>query len=202
MRIVNDEGIVVYEKTKYVTLHDFSTWSSAFYGERYLASIYIAPEDIAQGTTSSGNVFFTVTVGDWGFDESKVSTSELPTLDLTKLCSLDLPKLPQECKYTFSGKVYSKVKISQLSYEFKESHDGTVKLYLYFSGQKTYDYKGNSNSGSCKIGWKLYDEEGYVIKSGTCYTSDLSTGEKFKNEEEVIYNLEPGHYSIKLINVK
>ncbi len=203
IRIENDDGVVVYEKTKYVNMHDFGTWTSAFYGERYLAAVYISPEDIMESSSSDGNVYFTVTTGDYYFDESKVSVSELPKADLTKQCSLDMPSLPRDLTYSSSsGKVYSKVNVTQMTYEFKENYDGTMCLTLYFSGQKTYDYKGDGNSSACRIGWKLYDEEGYVIKTGTCYTSALETGEKFKNEEDSIYNLEPGHYSIKLINVE
>ncbi len=202
MRIENDAGVVVYKKTRYVTLHDFGNWTSSFYGEQYLASVYISPDDITEGTSSTGNVYFTVKTGKCIFDESKVSASDLPKADLTKQCTLDMPNLPRELTYSvLSDEVYSKVNVTQMSYEFKENNDGTMRLILYFTGQKTYDYKGDNNNSSCQIGWKLYDDEGYVIKTGTCYTSSLETGEKFKNEEETIYDLEPGHYSIKLVNV-
>lgn len=201
MRIENGDEIV-YEKTHYITPNEFSTWTNAFYGERYLASVAIDPADIADGSSSSGNVYFTVTTGDYYFDESKVTASQLPKVDKTVSCSLELPSVPKELSYSFSsGKVYSKVNITNISYEFTESYDGTMKLSIYFTGQKTYDNEGGGHSSPCQIGWKLYDADGYVVKSGTCYTTALEKDEKFKNCEESIYSLEPGIYSLKLANV-
>ena len=202
IRIENDKGVIVYKKTHYLTPHNFSTWTSTFYGERYLASVYIDPADIMEGESSSGNVYFTVTNGNYYFDESKVSASDLPKIDLTNACSLTTSSVPVTLTYSSSsGRVYSKVHIANLTYDFTESHDGTVCLTLYFTGEKTYDSEGDGNSSSCRIGWKLYDEEGYVIETGTCNTSSLETGEKFKNCEEKIYSLEPGKYSLKLMDV-
>ena len=112
-----------------------------------------------------------------------------------------LPDAPITVSYnSSSGKLYSKVSISNMNYSFEESYDGKVSLTIYFTGQKTYDYKGDNSSSSCKIGWKLYDEDGYVVKSGTAYTADLETGEKFKDSEETIYGLEPGQYTLKILD--
>ena len=204
IRIVNDDDVTVFEDTRYVTMADYGTWTNAFYGERLLGAIYIKPEEITEGATESGSVFFSVyQPGYWSFDESKVSASELPKVDITETCSLTLPVLPKTLSYSSSsGKVYSKVNITGMTYEFEENYNGTVTLNLYFTGQKTYDYKGENNSSTCKIGWKLYDAEGFVVKSGTAYTTALETDEKFKNCEESIYGLEPGSYTLKLINVE
>lgn len=203
VRIENDEGVIVYEDTHYLTPHDFSTWTSVLHGERYLASVRIDPEKITESNSSSGTVYFTVTNGYIYFEESEVSASELPKVNKAALCSLDTSPVPTEISYSSSsGRLYSKVNITELSYEFSESYDGSVSLTLFFTGQKTYDYEGDNKSSSCKIGWKLYDEEGFVVKTGTCYTSSLEAGEKFKKCEETIYSLEPGAYSLKLVNVE
>lgn len=81
-------------------------------------------------------------------------------------------------------------------------YDGEVTLTLFFAGQKKYDYVGDSISTPCRIGWKLIDADGYVIETGTCYTSALETGERFRNCDEVIYSLKPGEYSLKLMDVR
>ncbi len=73
-------------------------------------------------------------------------------------------------------------------------------MTLRFTGEKTYESKGDNYSSKCRTGWKLYDEEGYVVKSGTCYTSSVEQGEKYKDSEETIYSLTPGKYSLKIIN--
>lgn len=204
VKIVNDNNETVYEETHYVTMNDFGMWTSSLYGERLLASIYIDPDEIEKGTTRNGAVNFTVKQpGYLSFDEMKITTTDLPKTDETENCSLILPALPQLLvdKY-LSDKVYSRVKITEMSYEFEENIDGSVDLHIYYVGQKLYDYKGKTNNDSCKIGWKLYDSEGYVIKSGTTYTVDLEMDEKFKGCEEIIYNLEPGTYRLKILDVE
>ena len=200
IKIVNDDGNVVYQKTRYVTPQEFMTWTNSLYGDRLLGSVYIPPEDISAGGSSGGSIYFEASTGNYFFDQIMLSASELPKVDLVKECSLELPDLPCELEESFSETVYSKVVIDQISYEFKENFDGKMTLKLSFTGKKMFDYKGNQNSSSCRIGWKLYDEEGYVIDSGTCITSSLEVGEKFKNTEESIYNLAPGTYSLKLID--
>ena len=74
-------------------------------------------------------------------------------------------------------------------------------MKIYFTGKKTYDSDGKSNSDSCWIGWKLYDEEGYVVKSGTAFTQDVCEGEGFKRYEETIWSLEKGTYRLELTSV-
>lgn len=72
---------------------------------------------------------------------------------------------------------------------------------ITFSGQKTYDSKGIGQSRQFKVGWKLYDSEGYVIKDGAAYSTSIKVGEKFKNCEGSIYNLEPGEYTLEIMGV-
>ena len=69
---------------------------------------------------------------------------------------------------------------------------------------ETYDKNGSSNSSYFKISYKLYDEDGVVIGSGTRITNAIASGEKFKNEEAVLYNvLEPGQsYRLEILNTK
>lgn len=76
-------------------------------------------------------------------------------------------------------------------------------MYFYITGEKTYDSKGNNYSRSCKIGWKLYDSEGYVIQDGTVYTTSLQVGEKFKDRETRIYDvITPGEqYRLVFSNI-
>ena len=66
-------------------------------------------------------------------------------------------------------------------------------LYIYFSGEKTYDASGNNATNSCNFGWKLYDSEGYLIDSGTIFIPDLTVGDKFRGEIDYAWNcIEPG----------
>ena len=76
-------------------------------------------------------------------------------------------------------------------------------LILYYSGEKTYDQKGNNYSQSCKVGWKLFDSEGYVVTSGTFYTPNIAVGEKFRDKTEKAYGcIKPGEtYTLKISDV-
>lgn len=70
-----------------------------------------------------------------------------------------------------------------------------------FTGEKTYDEKGSGQSRQVKVGWKLYDSEGYVVKDGTAYSTSIKVGEKFKNCEDSAYGLEPGEYTLEIMGV-
>lgn len=126
------------------------------------------------------------------------------TASLSK-CSLELPTLPQTVSYySYSGKKYSSVKVTGITYEFEPYSGGNVILTCKFSGEKTYDYQGSGQSSSCYIGWKLYDPEGNVFRTGTFRSPNVAVGETFANQEEdLIYNFEaskPGKYKLVILD--
>lgn len=121
-------------------------------------------------------------------------------------CSLQLPSLPKSITYYgYSNKIYSKVDVTNITYQFEYYNDGKVTLMAKFSGKKTYDYNGTGQSSSCRIGWKLYDPAGNVFRSGTFSSPNIAMGETFSNQEEdLIYNFEaasPGAYRLEILNV-
>ena len=85
IKIVNEQDETVFEETRYVTMKDYGTWTSSLFGERLCAAIYILPEDIKKGKVTDGTVYFTVRQPNyWTFEETQVSTYELPKIDLTE----------------------------------------------------------------------------------------------------------------------
>ena len=53
---------------------------------------------------------------------------------------------------------------------------------LTFILQSTYHKNGNNYSDDAEYGWKLYDEDGFVVDSGTGYSDgDVAVGEKTKD---------------------
>lgn len=98
--------------------------------------------------------------------------------------------------YSYSNKLESTYRITDWSYT-STSTSATVS----FSGQKTYDVNGSGQSRAVKIGWKLYDSEGYVVDDGTAYGSSIKENEKFKNCDASLYSLEPGTYTIEIMSV-
>ena len=90
----------------------------------------------------------------------------LPTTPVTISC------------YDYKGRLEQSCLIESITIE-KEY--GSRYYNLIFLVERTYHNKGNSYSADCKFGWKLYDEDGLVVCSGTGYTdATISVGEKSK----------------------
>lgn len=110
-------------------------------------------------------------------------------------------ELPVELAYSLSsGRVYSKCRIDSFDYNEGYWSDGSASINLIFSGEKTYDRKGNSNNDNCHFAWKLYDEEGIVVDSGSAYTNDITVGQTFKDVSSSAYDIKPGNYVLELTN--
>jgi len=96
----------------------------------------------------------------------------------------------------YSGKTEASFNVTAFEYT-----SSSTSATITFSGEKTYDSNGAGQSRPVKIGWKLYDSEGYVIDDGTAYGSSIKQGEKFKNCTSTIYSLEPGSYTLEIMSV-
>lgn len=121
-------------------------------------------------------------------------------------CSLAVPSVPKSVSYySYSHKLYSTVRVTNISYKFECNNDGKISLKLFFSGEKTYDYRGSGQSDDCKIGWKLYSSSGSVIESGTFYSPNIAMGESFANQEKTAlytWNNAPADaYRLEISNV-
>jgi len=147
--------------------------------------------------TTTGTIYYTVFNDYFYFDEISYETENMPWTVI-----VDVPELPANISYygAFDNK-QSTCKVTNISFEISRASN---TLILLFTGEKTYDVNGNNYSDSCYVGWKLYDEEGYVVASGTLYTDTLAVGEKFKNAESLAYDcIEPGEtYTLEILNVK
>lgn len=202
VEIENENGEIVYKKQSLFSEENFGTWTRL--GEEYtMASIRIKPEEIVESESKNGVVKINVYQdGFYKFKEIEIETDELPKLPLEKLYQLKVKEPPIKVSRTYGTNkmLIEEVIVTDITYEFKESFGG-VDLYIYFTGEKTFDYMGEDNSDDCLIGWKLYDGEGYVVKTGTVFTQSICTGEKFKNAEENIYSLEPSEYRLELVNI-
>ena len=80
--------------------------------------------------------------------------------------------------------------------EFKFDKDYSPQLTITITGEKKI---GSSDSGYDMISYKLYDSAGYLVDSGNIYLSSLSTGDKFRDDSIVIYDITPGEsYTFQL----
>ena len=132
------------------------------------------------------------------YDDTKVKVK----VTVESPLKIVLPSLPQTLhEYDYKGRVESTFKITNITYEVKYySYDDDYTVYLYFDGEKSYDENGPGQSSSCKIGWKLYNANGSVVESGTCYSSNLAMGERFEGEKDIVFDLKEGTYTLKILN--
>lgn len=180
VKIVDDEGNVLYSKT----LIKKSSQSV----------VTIDYDEIMNAYTNTGTLYYRVYNDYVSFDEISKELEKIPwTVDV------QLPTLPQIISSkTYSGSTSSSCKVTGITY--KVSGDDIV---FYFTGEKTYDANGNNYSRSCSIGWKLYDSDGYVVEDGTCYSTTIKVGEKFKDASATAFDvIEQGKtYTLVIMNV-
>ena len=69
IRIENENGQVVYEGKKAFDKSDFGTYDSKAAGEHFLADVRIGTDEMAEGSSENGTVYFTVSGSDYVFDE-------------------------------------------------------------------------------------------------------------------------------------
>ena len=88
-----------------------------------------------------------------------------------------LPNTPTTIRY--NGGWDKECKIESIKIERIQTYSSYYKLT--FIVESTYHEKGNNYSDNACFGWKLYDEDGIVVTSGTGYTDgDIKVGEKSK----------------------
>ena len=90
-----------------------------------------------------------------------------------------------------SGFLFSTCEVTSIRWEIgSELYKDSISVY--WSGIKTYDYKGDSAvTNNCAILCQLYDSEGYIVYSGSCYVNNVKVGDKFKDQRINISNLDP-----------
>ena len=167
VKIVDSTNTVIYDKTLKKTESQ--------------SGVSITHDEITVGSTSTGTLYYKVYTDNTSFDEVSFELTKLPwTVNVT------LPSTPKSVSYySYSGAIQSTCKITEISYTVGYGDS----LCIHFTGEKTYDKNGSNQSGYCYIAWKLYDSDGYVVDTGTCYTNSLRTGEKFKNAEAWAYDV-------------
>lgn len=197
IKIVNDNDEVVYEGTKSVTKNDFGNYTSQTAGDRYLADVRIEKDEIKEGSSSNGTIYFTVTSDYFSFDECSCDVYAcLPTAAVT----VNVGEFPIELSQKgVWGSVESKFSITDVSYQYDGGY-GYPSLTFTISGEKTYGTNDSLNYDI--ISYKLYDSEEYLVDSGQAYLgTNLSVGDKFKDDSLVIYDVTAGeNYTLQLLD--
>lgn len=200
IRIVNDSNATVYNKTINITKSNFSNWTWTYLGQKttkYLAAINIPYSEIAVGLSTGGTLYYQVTAS----NNTRWNELSLKIDDLPIQFSISLPSLPLNInKYgSLSGSKMYSTTVTEITYSYSISYDGTITLSLFFTGSKTYDWDGANTSRTMGFSYKIYDSEDYVVEDGTFYTPSLKVGEKYRNVESKVYGLTPGSFRIVII---
>lgn len=116
------------------------------------------------------------------------------------------PTLPTTIhEFDYRDDIEQTYTITSFSYETAnyDEDDDNYTVYLYFGGEKSYDYRGYTQSSSAIIGWKLYDMDGDVIDSGSCYAPSVAMGDSWKEKaaKDYIWDLESGEYYLEILSV-
>lgn len=123
--------------------------------------------------------------------------------DINIKMNITLPQTPLTIhEYRYNGSIDVSCKVTSVKYKVENVYfSGKVQVNVYWSGEQTYNYKGDNISSMCGIGYKLYDSQGYVVDSGTDYSTAVRKGEKFK-DEYFYFILDPNEsYTLEFINV-
>lgn len=203
IKIVNDDGVEVYNKAVSFDESNFANWTNASYGTRYLCCIKIPESELVKSTATNGKLTFSVKLNNGGgFNESTHYISQLPLQDLKEVCKVTLPETPINISsFSYSGSRNTECIVSDVTYSVKKSYtDGLYIITFEVSGEKIYDAKGDNYSRSCAIGYKLYKGD-IVAKTGTINTVALETNEKFVSEC-IMYEMEAGDYKLEFLDVK
>lgn len=129
-------------------------------------------------------------------------TTNSHILDLKNDYTVDIKvinRLPENYSYyALSGRLYTSCTILDLKIG-KPSfwYDGKTSIPLTFTGEKTYDVNGNTGTNYCMVKWKLYNENGIVVDSGSLISDKVRVGEMF-TKEKTIFNLGKGKYTLEL----
>lgn len=187
LAIYSDNNEKLYSSIRELTEKDFDIYSNSISGDRLLANVRIKSSDIAQGTSSNGKVYFTVTGDDFAFDEVNCEAYYcLPIKEIT----LVVDTLPVEIVSKNYGAANDVFKISEVYYTVNTS-GSSCSMNITISGEKTAGSNGALSYGF--IGYKLYDSQQYMIDSGMISLGNgLSKGDKFKDSSTYVYNLVPG----------
>ncbi len=159
----------------------------ALYSNSTSVTIFVTKKD-SKGTSRTATFKINVTPAPQEPEEDKMQGYKV-TCDTS---------LPETINYYSGSNIQSSCQVTAVSFEVSGDD-----LKILMTGKKTYDSKGSGQSASCKIGWKLYNSQNYVVDDGTLYTNSLAVGEGFLNASDTAYDiLVPGEsYRLVIMNV-
>lgn len=116
------------------------------------------------------------------------------------IIEIEAPDLPKEVSNGYDAHIQSSCIVNSVRCKTNYWDNGTAGVNLYFSGTKSYDADGDEANGSCSFTYKILDESGTVVASGTTYIEALKGNETFKDAMAYADGLAPGTYQLVVEN--
>ncbi|MEF2837887.1 MAG: FxLYD domain-containing protein [Oscillospiraceae bacterium] len=116
------------------------------------------------------------------------------------IIEIEAPDLPKEVSNGYDNHIQSSCIVNSVRSETNYWNNGTAGVNLYFSGTKTFDEDGDDANGHCIFAYKVLDENGNVVASGTTYIDSLKVNDTFKDAMAYADGLAPGNYRIVIEN--
>ncbi|MBR6228893.1 MAG: hypothetical protein IKQ97_04080 [Eubacterium sp.] len=204
IKITNEDGAVVYTQTKVFSQQDFSSWTSALNGTRLMCCLHILDSEIEKGTAKKGSLTLEVTLDNgFHFDEYKMSIGELPLVEATSVVKIELPQVPMTLHdYSYDNTIRYSYQLTDIRYTAEKNYSGsTYTVHVYYSGKKTYDYRGSGQSSMCTIAGKLYKANtSTVVDSASGHTPSIDSNDSFENVDATFYNIPAGDYKLEVLS--
>lgn len=147
-----------------------------------MGHFYIDYDEIKRGSSSKGIIHLNFNENIKSYGSFTVDVRNLPIKDFSMI-----PKqLPKEVSY-YSYPNNDVVRINEFTFSYDPQFS---KLVFTIKGEKLKSY-----SNYFSLRYKIYDTDGYLVKSGSIYLDNLSLGDMFK-KEETVYDLTDASYTI------
>lgn len=112
------------------------------------------------------------------------------------IINVKLPKTPFKVSSYEDGKLLATYEITNISYSYNKSYDGSGKydIYVYFDGQKIYS---NGEDTYMDIQLVMY-QDGRVVESRSLDFPKVQSGGKFYGANQIMEPYNPGNYTLKI----
>lgn len=199
IKITNDNGEVVFNKSYDVDETDYSEFTNNSWGEnRLLGCIDVSVSEIIAGTRDTGKVSISASLEDGTYwEEELIAISGLPEKEI----SFVFPTLPYAVhKYGYPNDTLEQT-IDVLEIKTESSDYGGLRLII--KAKMVYNSKGNNSSDYLEVGYKIKDSEGIILDSSSFVAGPLSVGEIIVAEEWLNGKYELGEtYILELTDIK
>lgn len=117
------------------------------------------------------------------------------------IVKISLPNMPYTVNsYGYNNEIQKSVNIIDAYYSGEVFKESNYRIRLCLSGTVLYN-SSYSPFDTYKVSWRLYDGNNNVVESGETWALSYAVGETFWDKENMIFNMKPGKYTLKIVGV-